>query len=66
MNASEISRLAELIEQDSVPLWIREQLQQNYQEIIAMLDSKGEVTLTGPTGEQFVMKKQTVDGEAAA
>jgi hypothetical protein len=58
---TELNRLAALIELDSVPLWLRQQIAANLQEIQRKLEIDGIVVLTGPTGEQVtITTKQKV------
>lgn len=59
---SELNRLAELVELDSLPLWLRQQIASKREEIHQKLETEGYVVLTSPEGEQVTI---TVKQKAA-
>ena len=49
---SELNKLAELVELDAVPLWLREQIELKKPAIIQDLQTQGFAIVTGPNGEE--------------
>ena len=58
-----LSKLAALIQDGSVPTWLREMVLAKRAEILATLEQNQEYTLVGPNGEEVVIKRAA---EAAA
>ena len=52
---SDLNRLAELIEFDSVPPWIRQEIESRREEILQALHVQGTFVLRGPHGEQVAI-----------
>lgn len=50
------SELADLIQEDLLPLWLREEIKRNREHILQDLDQKGCVTLRGPEGDEVTIK----------
>ena len=57
-----LSELAALIQDGSVPTWLREAVNAKRDEILIALQQKGSYTLAGPNGEEVVIRRR----EAAA
>jgi len=57
-----LAKLAALIQDDSVPTWLREAVNAKREEIVAALAQNRTYTLTGPNGEEIVIRR----AEAAA
>lgn len=49
---AELNRLAELVELDSLPPWLREQIASKREEIQQKLQADGYFVFEGPEGEQ--------------
>jgi len=58
MITTEISKLAEVLEQDTLPYWVRAEISKRRDEIVRTFQAGGRVTLTGPKGERFVISAQ--------
>jgi hypothetical protein len=52
---SELHKLAELVELDSLPLWIRQELESRREEILQKLQADGTFVFTGPKREQVTI-----------
>jgi hypothetical protein len=52
-----LSKLAELIQEGSVPAWLKEQVSSKREEIIIALQTTGSYTLTGPNGELVEIRR---------
>jgi len=52
-----LSKLAELIQEGSVPGWLKEQVASKREEIITGLQKTGSYTLTGPNGELVEIRR---------
>ena len=52
-----LSKLAALIQEGSVPLWLKEQVSSSRNEIVAALEKNGTYTLTGPGGETVEIRR---------
>lgn len=61
-----LRELAALIQDGSVPAWLREKVSAQKNEIVAALEENREYTLTGPHGEQIVIKRTAHASTAAA
>ncbi len=55
MTATDLSRLADLLEEDSLPLWLRDEIDQRTTEILRALERGHSFTLHGPQGEQIII-----------
>jgi hypothetical protein len=53
---SDVNRLAELVELDSLPAWIREEIESKREEIIQKLQSDGVFVIQGPDGKQVTLR----------
>lgn len=51
MTATDLSKLADLLEEDSIPNWLREQIEHRTGEILKTLKAGQSVRLSGPHGE---------------
>jgi hypothetical protein len=58
-----LSKLAALIQDGSVPAWLREEVTAKREEILGALAQNQPYTLTGPNGEEIIIKRAV---EAAA
>ncbi len=56
---SELNKLAELVELDSLPSWIREAIESKREEILQKLQAEGAFVFRGPNGEQVTIKPKT-------
>jgi hypothetical protein len=52
-----LSKLAGLIQEGSVPAWLKEQVSSKRGEIITALQKTGSYTLTGPNGETVEIRR---------
>jgi hypothetical protein len=50
-----LSDLAQFLQSDSIPLWLREELHAKQEEISLAFDQEQPVTLTGPNGESVTL-----------
>jgi hypothetical protein len=55
MTATDLSKLADLLEQDSLPSWLREEIDRRTNDILSALKRGQSIKLTGPHGEQLVI-----------
>jgi len=55
MTATDLSKLADLLEEDSIPNWLRDQIEHRTTEIQNTLKSGQSVHLNGPQGEQLII-----------
>lgn len=55
MTATDLSKLADLLEEDSIPNWLRDQIEHRTTEIQNTLMSGQSVHLNGPHGEQLII-----------
>ncbi len=55
MTATDLSKLADLLEEDSIPTWLRDQIEHRTSEIRTLLKSGQSVHLNGPHGEQLII-----------
>lgn len=60
-----LSKLAALIQDGSVPAWLRDEVSAKRQEILSTLRQNQPYTLRGPNGEEIVIKR-TAEAVAAA
>jgi hypothetical protein len=58
-----LSRLVEMIENGTVPVWLRDQITAKREQIADALQHGGEISLEGPNGERVSIR---ADKEAAA
>jgi len=66
MTATDLSKLADLIEEDSLPRWFREQVDDRSQEIVDALERAGSITLRGPQGQEVSIASETQVKNSAA
>jgi hypothetical protein len=66
MTATDFSKLADLIREDSVPRWFRRQVEEKSAEILDTLKQGKSVTLQGPQGEAVTIGPVRQDAHAAA
>jgi hypothetical protein len=52
---NKLSDLANFLNEDSVPAWLKQELDRNRQEITAALEKGQPFTLTGPGGEKVTI-----------
>jgi hypothetical protein len=62
---SDLNKLAELVEMDSLPPWMRQEIESNRDEIIQSLQNKGNFVFRGPSGEEITIRAQTKVAAAA-
>jgi hypothetical protein len=55
---SDLNRLAELVEFDSLPPWIRQEIESRREEILQALQVRGTFVLRGPHGEQVAINSK--------
>jgi hypothetical protein len=55
MTATDLSKLADLLEEDSIPNWLRDQIEHRTSEILNTLKSGHSIHLSGPHGEQLTI-----------
>lgn len=55
MTATDLSKLADLLEEDSIPNWLRDQIEHRTGEILSALKSGHSISLNGPHGEQLTI-----------
>jgi hypothetical protein len=55
MTATDLSKLADLLEEDSIPNWLRDQIEHRTTEIQNTLKSGQSVHLSGPHGERLTI-----------
>lgn len=53
---SELNKLGELVELDSLPAWIRQEIETRKDEILQKLQTEGSFVFNGPNGEQVTIK----------
>jgi len=64
MNSYDLDRLGKLMEEGTVPEWVRSYVQQNRQKMIAQLEAGQSIELSGPDGEKILIES-TVHHTAA-
>lgn len=62
---SDVNKLAELVQLDSVPSWIRAEIELNRELIIEKLKTEGEYVLHSPDGKESVTLKPQAKMAAA-
>lgn len=55
MTATDLSKLADLLEQDSLPSWLREEVDRRTSDILSALKRGQSIKLLGPHGEELVI-----------
>jgi hypothetical protein len=55
MTATDLSRLADLLEEDSLPAWLRDEIDNRTNDILNALKQGHSFTLHGPGGEQIIV-----------
>lgn len=55
---SDLSKLADLVELDTLPPWIREQIEANKQGILQKLLAEGSFVFRGPHGEEATIRRK--------
>jgi hypothetical protein len=66
MTATDFSKLADLIQEDSVPRWFRQQVEGRSAEILHSLEQGQSITLQGPQGQQVTIAPANQDIHATA
>jgi hypothetical protein len=66
MTATDFSKLADLIQEDSVPRWFRQQVDEKSAEILRMLEQGASITLHGPEGQEVTIGPATPETHTAA
>jgi hypothetical protein len=52
---TDLSKLAGLIEEGSLPIWLRDEIQQKREDILTALTHARSITLRGPRGERVTI-----------
>jgi hypothetical protein len=55
MTSTDFSKLADLIQQDAIPRWFRQQVDEKSAEILHTLEQGESITLRGPQGEEIII-----------
>src|SRR5205807_8987283 len=55
-SVSELNKLAELVELDSLPVWLRQEIESKKEVILSKLQTEGVVVLEGPQGQQVTIR----------
>ena len=55
MTATDLSKLADLLEQDSLPSWLREEIDRRTSDILSALKHGQSIKLLGPHGEELII-----------
>ena len=55
MTATDLNRLADILEADSLPAWLRDEIDQRSNDILKALEQGHSFTLRGPAGEQIIV-----------
>lgn len=55
MTATDLSKLADLLEEDSIPNWLRDQVEHRTSEILNALKSGQSFRFNGPHGEEITI-----------
>jgi hypothetical protein len=55
MTATDLGKLADLLEQDSLPSWLREEIDHRSKEILSALQRGQSIKLLGPNGEELII-----------
>lgn len=55
---TDLKKLAELIRQDSLPVWLKEQIESRKMEILKGLQTEGVFVLDGPHGERIEIRPE--------
>jgi hypothetical protein len=63
---TELAKLADLIALDSLPLWMRQQIDEKRDEILEALETKGVFVLEGPQGQRVEIRTTEKRKHAAA
>lgn len=66
MNAAELVRLRDLIEEDMLPLWLKSELETNAEDIVSKLENGIPVTFEGPEGQEITIEAEKKKKHAAA
>jgi hypothetical protein len=66
MTATDFSKLADLIQEDSLPRWFREQVEEKSAEILRTLKNGKSITLHGPQGEAVTIGPANQETHTAA
>ena len=66
MTATDFSKLADLIQEDSVPRWFRQQVDDKSAEILQTLEQGKSITLQGPQGEEVTIGPANQENPTAA
>lgn len=55
MTATDLSKLADLLDVDSLPGWFRNEVDRKSEEIVRALEQGRSITLRGPKGEEITI-----------
>jgi hypothetical protein len=66
MTATDFSKLADLIQEDSLPRWFRQQVEEKSAEILRTLEQGESITLHGPQGEEVLIGPANQEKPTAA
>jgi hypothetical protein len=55
---SDLSKLADLVELDALPPWIRQEIELRKEEILQKLQTEGNFVFHGPHGEQATIRRK--------
>lgn len=66
MTATDFSKLADLIQEDSLPRWFRQQVEEKSAEILRTLEQGESITLHGPQGEEVLIGPANPEKPTAA
>ena len=53
---SDVNKLAELVQLDSLPFWVREEIELKKEDILWQLQATGSYVIQGPDGKQLTIK----------
>lgn len=63
---TELSKLADLVEDGSIPQWLRDEIEKTKEQILQALRESGSITLSGPQGEQVTIRLKEENTKTAA
>lgn len=61
---SELNKLAELVQLDSLPAWLQKEVELRKDEIIAKLQTEGSFVIKGPNGELVTIRPKAKEAAA--
>jgi len=66
MTATDFTKLADLIQEDAVPRWFRQEFEEKSEEILHTLEQGQSITLHGPQGQQITIAPAGQESPTAA